>query len=342
MDSASVKNSTPPRITRRQALRLAAGGALCAWPIALAGAQDGPATASSPASAPAAPPEPPWWMGDEATARVVEIRSARSARAGNIDRTRLREMLEEGLVALTGESDPVQAWRAVLKDAERPCIKFNSVGADVLRTNEPMADALLDSLEPAGYGADSIWTVEAPALLVQKRAVANPPAGWGETIEVEGLVQPLANWLLESDAIINVGFLKSHRIAGMSAAMKNISHSVIRSPARHHANRCSPAVAQVIGAAAVSRRLRLSIVNALRIVPDRGPEASESDVSWWGGLLLGQDPVALDAVGHMALEAERHRLGLPSKLEVDYVRAAESMGVGRIRPESVVRLDRER
>jgi hypothetical protein len=253
----------------------------------------------------------------------------RVARMDFVDRTQIRDLIRHGVRRLTEVDDEAQAWRSVLQDAQRIAIKFNSVAAETIRTAELFAIALVEELTEAGWQADQLALIEAPPSVARRFGTRTPAAGWGERIMVGDVSEQLANYLLEADAVINVPFLKTHRLAGMSCCLKNISHAVIRQPARHHANGCSPAVAQVVAHPLVSSRLRLNLVNAIRVVADRGPDASEADLTWYGGVLCGLDPVAVDTIGALVLATERRRLNLPANLEVPYLSAAAQMQLGR-------------
>lgn len=279
-----------------------------------------------------------WWLARYPKAsRVIEAHSARLAHAGAIAAGHLGEMISRCARALTDKRSSRAAWRAILGDAERIVLKFNSVGAQVLGTTDTLARQLVYQLGEAGYAPGRVTLIEAPALLRHELGTAAPPSGWGGHIRVGDRVDELAAWLLEADAIINVGFLKTHQIAGMSCCMKNLSHAAIRRPARFHANGCSPAVAQIVGDPQVSGRLRLNLVNALRLVVRNGPDANAEDVAAYGGLLMGFDPVAVDACARALLDIERNRFGLPP-VNVRYLRAAARLRVGRVHPAELERV----
>jgi len=334
-----VKNGSRPaaRFTRRQVLGAAAAA------MGLMGersaAQDGRVIAQGDPGVGELPRiPPPWWMERLGPrSRVVEVHSQKVLQHSIVDPLVLRQMLTQGVRTLTGTLSPQAAWRELLGDARRIVLKFNSVGANVLSTTDPMARAIVEALEVAGYDVGAVGLVEAPSYLPSRLGTRLPAGGWGEPIQVGGQLEPLAAYVYEADAIINVAFLKTHQIAGLSGCLKNLSHAVIRHPARYHANWCSPYVAQVVGSEAVSSRLRLNLVNALRVVVDRGPDANPEDVVDYRGLLLGVDPVAVDRVGLSVLTAERARLGLVQDLRVPSLTDAARMGLGRVRPEGIER-----
>lgn len=327
--------------TRRALLRAAAGWTLGGM-AARAALPPTSAPASAPASGPAPGPVTPWWMRRwPRRARVIDIRSPRVVNESFVDDLVLSDMLDLALRKLTDSKDPAGGWRQILGDARRIVVKFNSVGANVLGTNEVMANVLVHSLAAAGYGTDRVALIETPAYMPRRLKSRIPAGGWGPPIRLGRRLEklePLANYVHEADAIINVALLKTHQIAGMSGCMKNLSHAVIRRPARYHDHGCSPYVPQVVASQPVSSRLKLNIVNALRIIVDHGPDARREDVSAYGGLLVSFDPLAIDEIGLSILAVERRRRKLPAGLRVPYLAAAAEMEIGHWRPGEVERV----
>jgi len=298
-----------------------------------------PAAARPQSSDALEPIEPPWWLKQHAPlSRVVELRSSDVLEGDVVDEVVLGEMIDQGLQKLTDTAAPADAWKKILGDARRIVLKFNRVAAGVLGTSDVMASVLVSRLSDAGYDPASLMLVETPPYLAHRFKTMDVPRGWGGWIRIGNRPEQLARYVEQSDAIINVPFLKTHQIAGISCGMKNISHAVIRRPAHYHANGCSPAVPQVLANKPVSEKIRLNLVNALRIVVDRGPDATEDDVVSLGGLLFGFDPLAVDQIGLSALAIERRRLSLPGEINVRYLAAAARMKLGRWRPEEIERI----
>jgi hypothetical protein len=335
----TVKNDAPGwQPSRRELLGAAAVAALGVL------SRPGKGLSQSTRPAPSHPKvsplvERPWWLGDEAgRSRVVDIRSGDVLHASVVDRVVLREMLDRGIQGLTDAPTAEEAWRTVLGSGERIVAKFNSVGAAVIGTNDSLAQVLVERLASAGYSPDKITLVEVPQFQTKQLGTESPARGWGADIPVGRGHEPLARYLYEADALINVSLLKTHQIAGMSACMKNLSHALIRHPARYHDHGCSPYVGQVVGSKQVSSRLKLNLVNALRVVVNRGPDARDEDLHGYGGLLLGFDPLAVDNVGLSVLETERRRLGQTARLRVPYLVSAAAMGLGCWRPPDIDRI----
>ncbi len=334
--------------SRRDVLRLAAGAVTAAvgtrWAASsqdAAGSPEKNASELKPAAAvPAAAtgPPSPWWMGDaHPRSRVIDIRAPHVLNASVADEVALVEVITQGIQALTFTDKPADAWRRILGPSQRIVLKFNSVAAARINTSGAMARALLESLNAAGYPPALIAGVETPEHIAARFETRKPAEGWGPEIAVGGGRESLAAWVYEADAIINVPFLKTHPIAGMTCCCKNISHAVVRRPARYHSNGCAPFVGEILGSEPVTARLKVNIVNAIRTVVNRGPDAAERDVYPHGGLLLGFDPVATDAVGLDLLLRQRREYGLSPDVEVRYLQAARTAGIGRLRPTEIDR-----
>ena len=292
---------------------------------------------TQPTSAPAI--ETPWWLeAPSRRSRVVDIRSNVVLRGSVVEEISLARILDRGIRALTDAPSTTEGWRIVLGGAQRIVLKFNSVGTRVIDTTAAMARALVQTLSAAGYQPADLTLVEAPDYLGKDLGTRPPEPGWGAPIPVGDNMEPIVNYWHTADAVINVPFLKTHQIAGMSGAMKNLSHAVIRHPALYHGGGCSPYVGQVIGNKIISSKLKLSIVNALRVVIRNGPEAAEGDLFEHGGLLLGYDPVAVDTVGLALLTSRRKQLDAQKPINVHYLHSAAAQGVGHYQGRDIEQL----
>lgn len=269
------------------------------------------------------------------TARVVHVSSAKMMPVRVVQRTILRDALSEGMKLLTGEQRAEDAWRRFLAPDDVILVKFNGSCADKLGTSEAMAVQIAESLTGAGFSPRQVMLLEAPPdESAALRSFRKSDLRWqGRVVRfgVSGADQFIAA-LNEATAIINVPFLKTHQLATMSGCLKNLSHGLIRRPARFHADGCNPAIGEIVATSEIRNKLRLNVVNAVRVVFDGGPDATDDAMHTSGTLLLGQDPVACDAVGYGLLNeirAER-RLGpilaeaaIPSQLQT-----AHRLGIG--------------
>jgi uncharacterized protein (DUF362 family) len=133
-------------------------------------------------------------------------------------------------------------------------------------------------------------------------------------------------------ALISVPFLKTHNIATMTCCLKNLSHGLIKHPGRYHSGGCSPFIADIVAAPAIRAKLKLCVVDALRVVHDGGPSVVIGGVKDSGLLLVSKDPVATDTVGFSILSDLRFKNGLSAlrfpTSERNYLRLAAERGLG--------------
>ena len=266
-------------------------------------------------------------------ATVVRVRSDNVIHVQQVDRRVLAQMLHQGLTAVTGASSSTQAWKKLLKPDDIVGLKFNRSAADALGTTLPMADVLVRSLSEAGFAPAQIVPIEVPEAVYGETGACRPNKGWAAQETAFGSGRDhLAGVLDQVTAIINVPFLKTHNIAGLTCCLKNLSHALVKHPARFHANHCSPYIADIVALPKISGKLRLHIVNSLRLVFDGGPEATQAAVASGGVLFFGTDPVAVDTVGLEHLNHKRLEEGLepirPNGGRLQYLPRAAELGLG--------------
>jgi hypothetical protein len=273
--------------------------------------------------------------GRASKSRIVRITPERLMPLGAIQQPFLKHGINEGLCRLTGGSDVAEAWHRILKPDDQILLKFSQSGAAVIGTTPLLATMLVDSLTSAGWAPEKIAILEADTTIPELRQTLRADTRWqGEVVEfgVSGKDSFMAA-LDRATAVINVPFLKTHHLATMTCCLKNLSHGLIRHPAKFHANGCDPAIGEIVASDGVRGKLRLNIVNSLRVVFDGGPGVQEKSVHTSGTLLFGQDPVACDAVGYNILNEARSLHGLPpllqeAKMPKQLVTAA-ALGLGR-------------
>lgn len=264
---------------------------------------------------------------------VAHIRAREVVAEAVIHENLLREMIDEAIRLVTGASRPADAWNQLLKPDDLIGIKFNRIGREAIKTTIPFAGQLLETLKRAGFAPDRIMLIEAPHRLTRQFKTRACPVGFaGPSVSFGSGEDELAAFLQEVTAIINVPFLKTHNIAQMTGCLKNLSHAVIRRPKLCHANACSPFAGDIVSLRQVKPKLRIHIVDALRIAFDGGPMPGREDLWTHGGILVSTDPVAADQVGADILNDHRALRDLPAigdrNGHIPHVHAAATRGVG--------------
>ena len=223
----------------------------------------------------------------------------------------LAEMLQEGLCAATNKSSAAEVWRTIVGKDQKVLLKFNSALAKQIGTNEAMARTLIASLLSAGIKPEQIVLMEASVDAPFSAKLTKPAWGWTDKAYDFGSgKEQLTKAIDQVTAIVNVPFLKAHRLAGMSGCLKNLSHGLIRRPGRYHANQCSPYIADIVAMPAIRKKVRLHVVNALRVVYDAGTFSAKDAIDTGNCLIVSTDPVAADTVGQDILDTLRIQKGL--------------------------------
>jgi hypothetical protein len=214
----------------------------------------------------------------ETTAKVVLIRNAEVL--GPQDRVQeeiLQSMLDEAVKSLLGTDKPMEAWKKLFKSSDVVGIKSNEW--QKLPTPKELEAAIKRRLLDVGVAGKNID--------IDDRGVLNNPI------------------FLNATALVNVRPLRTHHWAGVGTCLKNYIQFV---PNRsdYHEEGCSP-LGKIWTYPIVKGKTRLNILSVL--TPQfygRGANFFDKRYVWpYKGLILGTDPVAVDAIGAHLLQAKR-------------------------------------
>ena len=214
----------------------------------------------------------------EQKAKVVVIRN--EGVLGRSEKARveiLQSMLDEALKALLAENEPAQAWRKVFRTSDVVGIKSNEWHS--MPTPKELEDAIKRRLLDLGVAGKNI------------------------DIDDRGVLQnPI---FLKATALINVRPLRTHHWSGVGTCLKNYIQFV-PDPSSYHAEGCSD-LGKIWTYPIVKGKTRLNILSALQ--PQfygRGAHFFDKRYLWpYRGLIVGTDPVAVDAVGAHLLQVKR-------------------------------------
>jgi Domain of unknown function (DUF362) len=110
--------------------------------------------------------------------------------------------------------------------------------------------------------------------------------------------------------------LKDHGSAGVTGALKNMSHGLVNNVNRSHStpdtNVCNQFIPQVVSHPVIRRKCVLQIMDGIKGVFQGGPGASDPKWTWENNaLLFATDPVAMDHVAWRYVDEKRKQKGLP-------------------------------
>jgi len=116
--------------------------------------------------------------------------------------------------------------------------------------------------------------------------------------------------------IVLLPVLKDHGSAGVTGALKNMSHGLVNNVCRSHGspdtNVCNQFIPQVVAHPIIRKKCVLHIMDGIKGVYQGGPGASKPEWTWENNaLLFATDPVAMDHVLWRAIDAKRKEKGLP-------------------------------
>jgi hypothetical protein len=177
--------------------------------------------------------------------------------------------------------------------------------------------------------------------------------GYGEDPKDERTKQSHLGLLVTRrvNKIVLLPVLKDHGSAGVTGALKNMSHGLVNNVCRSHStpdtNVCNQFIPQVVAHPIIRKKCVLHIMDGIKGVFQGGPAASKPEWTWENNaLLFATDPVAMDHVLWQQIDAKRKEKGLPpvgasGKLGLDplgkegfdirqpqHIRLAANLGLG--------------
>jgi len=214
----------------------------------------------------------------EKTARVVLIRDAGAVNEkGEVQTAVVQKMLDEAVTTLLEEPNLGRAWGKLIKSSDIVGIKSNSWYK--LPTPPELEEAVKRRVREAGVPEKNI--------AVDDRGVLRNPIFKGST------------------ALINVRPVRTHHWSGVGTCLKNYI-MFVPDPANYHDEGCSP-LGKIWTDPLVKGKTRLNLLAAL--TPQfygRGAHSFDRRYVWpYKGLIVGTDPVAVDAIGAHLLQTKR-------------------------------------
>jgi len=251
------------------------------------------------------------------TTRVVLVRNDRVWLAGGaLDPAVVQGMLDEAVMKLTGEGDVRAAFRHFVKSDDVVGVKSNVWR--MLPTPRELENAILARVRQAGVPAERIG--------VDDRGVLGNPLFRNAT------------------AIINVRPMRTHYWSGVGGCLKNMITFTPR-PSDYHGDSCAD-MASFWKLPLVAGKVKLNILSMLNpLFHGRGPHHFDQRYVWrYNGLLVGTDPVAVDAVGLAIIQAKRRSffgderaLQTPPK-HIELADRRHGLGIADLRRIELIRL----
>lgn len=214
----------------------------------------------------------------QSKSRVVLIRSKDVLDKYNrINSAELQRMLDEAVKTLFETKNAALAWKKIIKPEDVVGIKSNVWR--YLRTPLELESAIKKGIISAGVSEQNI------------------------SINDQGILRDPV--FKKSTALINTRPMRTHYWAGVGSLIKNYI-MFVEKPSDYHPDSCAD-LASIWFLPHVKGKTRLNVLVMLTpLFHSVGPHGFNSDYVWqYGGLIVGIDPVACDAVGLKIIEAKR-------------------------------------
>ncbi|MBD3290972.1 DUF362 domain-containing protein [candidate division KSB1 bacterium] len=189
----------------------------------------------------------------------------------------VQKMLDDAVTALFDISDPVEAWKKIIKPTDTVGIKTNVWR--YLPTTSAVENALKKRVMDAGVSEDAIG--------IRDRGVLYDPV------------------FKKATALINARPMRTHYWSGVGTLLKNyIMFS--DNPPSYHPDTCAD-LAKLWFLPNVKGKTRLNVlVMFTPLFHGSGPHHFNPQYIWaYKGLIVGTDPVAVDSVGVRILQSKR-------------------------------------
>jgi uncharacterized protein (DUF362 family) len=263
-----------------------------------------------------------------------------------------KHMLERVLTGLLGGTSIKEALSRVIHPEERVAVKVNGIAGQngaTMAFNFEFLAPLVEGLIELGVKPHAITVFEQfPKFLAGCRVnVGKHQLPEGVRAEYHGnrdvkmpavrvfhrVETKFVRQVTDASAVINLSMMKDHSLCGFTGALKNMTHGQIVNPHDHHAHLCNPQIPLLYNHPVLRSRVRLHVIDALKIIYDQGPlDTNPQRRLPYGALFASTDAVAMDRVGWHLIENARKEHGLPSfekvKRSPGYILTAGELGLG--------------
>jgi uncharacterized protein (DUF362 family) len=312
--------------------------------------------------------------------KVIAVRHPGCIVSGAYQAEPVQQMIRRGMQELTGSKDITAAWKQFVEPGDVVGIKVNPVGAPHVISDATVVREIISGLMSAGLKAKDIvvydryrnqffkagfdkWLpegVRTSAATADYDDLQHAIEGYDPDHYMDmALTMPgydvnnltarrsyAANFITkEVNKLINLPVLKDHQSAGITMALKNLSHGLVNNVCRSHSsktlNACGSFIPAVVSMPVIRNKTILHIMDGVKGLYHGGPGAKPQFVYEHHTMYFATDPVALDHIGWKDLDAKRVAVGMkpvaedrPDKFSTflsrqpEHVEIAGAMGLG--------------
>jgi uncharacterized protein (DUF362 family) len=260
--------------------------------------------------------------------RVVVVKNSKViSSSGKVDRTLLSEMVRTGLCKLASESKAEDALRHFVSPKDQVGLKVNCLAGKMASTHPEMSLVSAHLLKDSGVEPKNIIIWDRSERELQEvgfplnsdggdfRCFGTDSKGVGysrDLIEYRSIGSLLSR-VMEgyTNVQLNLPVLKDHGLSGVTCSLKNF-FGAIHNPNKYHDDQCDPFIADLNAIPQITNQHKLVICDALRVQCNGGPSYHPQWAEHFGGVIVSDDPVALDFVGYQIIDKIRAEHKLPS------------------------------
>ena len=284
------------------------------------------------------------------------------------------------MAELTQAPSWIEGWRTLFEKGDVVGIKVSPVGGKKLCSDALVLQEILAGLKEAGVPARDVMVFSRYRKEIQDAGIDKwlpPGVRWDAPSEdyaewqhdMDGydpdhfmemaLVKPnedssdphirrsyVARIVTKQiNKFINLPVLKHHQSAGVTIALKNMSHGMVNNVNRSHvtptSNACGIFIPSVVSLPVIREKAVLHICDAVKAGYHGGPGTNPRYIWEHNTMYFATDPVALDKTGWKAIDAKRRQVGmLPIALskpdrdshflncQVEHIEIAGNLGLG--------------
>jgi len=320
--------------------------------------------------------------------RVVSVDHPSSIVSGQYQREPVRQMIQKGMMELTGAGTPAEAWRVFFEPGDVVGIKLNPVGQPHVISAPEVLHEIVDGLKLAGVKPRDIvaydrYRRQFVSAGFDKWLPEGVRWSWATDdyhplqLDMDGydadnymelpLVLPKGNpadphhrrsyvarfLTKEVNKMVNLCVLKHHQSAGITLALKNMSHGLVNNVSRSHSsptlNTCGTFIPAVVDIPVIRQKAVLHMLDGIEGAYHGGPGGKVGKYMWYPKTLyFATDPVALDKIGWRIIDEKRKAAGMlpvgeapPDedstfyRMQPEHVEIAGALGLGEFEDEKI-------
>lgn len=315
--------------------------------------------------------------------KVVSVQQGNSIVNGVYQKEPVQQMMRTGMQSLTGAPSVAESWKMFFSPGERVGIKLNPVSRPYVISDPSVLHEIIAGLEAAGIKRKDIvvydryreeflaagfdkwlpegvrWSFAAQRYDgVQQSIDGYDPNHYldmqltmpGFDFNNERARRSYASKFIttEVDKLVNLCLLKHHQSAGITIALKNLSHGLVNNVCRSHSspmlNACGAFIPTAVSIPVIRNKTVLNICDGIKALYHGGPGLNPRKVKYvWEHktLYFSTDPVAMDRIGWSEIDKQRAKVGMAPvadakpdadstfvRMQPEHVDIAAALGLG--------------